>query len=33
MRGTRHKTTEVVYRIEDRGINLYPNERVFHDSV
>lgn len=29
MRGTRHETTEVVYRIENKGINLYPNERVF----
>lgn len=29
MRGTKHKTTETVYRIEENGINLYPNERVF----
>jgi len=29
MRGTKHKTTETVYRIEDNGINLYPNERIF----
>jgi circadian clock protein KaiC len=29
MRGTKHKTTETVYRIEDEGLNLYPNERVF----
>jgi circadian clock protein KaiC len=29
MRGTRHETTEVVYRIENKGISLYPNERVF----
>jgi len=29
MRGTKHKTAEVVYRIEDNGINIYPNERVF----
>ncbi|MFH0861830.1 MAG: ATPase domain-containing protein [Candidatus Altiarchaeota archaeon] len=29
MRGTKHDATEVVYRIEDKGINLYPNERVF----
>ncbi|MFH0861829.1 MAG: ATPase domain-containing protein [Candidatus Altiarchaeota archaeon] len=33
MRGTKHKTTETVYRIEDTGINLYPNERVFHDMA
>jgi circadian clock protein KaiC len=29
MRGTRHKTTETVFRIENEGVNLYPNERVF----
>jgi circadian clock protein KaiC len=29
MRGTKHDTTEVVYRIEPKGINMYPNERVF----
>jgi KaiC/GvpD/RAD55 family RecA-like ATPase len=29
MRGTKHKTTELVYRIEEGGLNLYPNERVF----
>lgn len=29
MRGTKHKTTETVYRIEDGGLNLYPSERVF----
>jgi circadian clock protein KaiC len=27
MRGTQHETIEVVYRIENKGINLYPNER------
>jgi circadian clock protein KaiC len=30
MRGTKHKSSETVYRIEDNGINLYPNERVFN---
>jgi len=29
MRGTKHQTTEVVYRIEDNGINLYPSEKIF----
>ena len=29
MRGTKHDTTEILYKIEDAGINLYPNERVF----
>jgi len=28
MRGTKHEATEVVYRIEDGGIKLYPHERV-----
>jgi KaiC/GvpD/RAD55 family RecA-like ATPase len=28
MRGTNHDTTEVLYRIENKGISLYPNERV-----
>jgi circadian clock protein KaiC len=27
MRGTHHETIEVVYKIESKGINLYPNER------
>jgi circadian clock protein KaiC len=29
MRGTKHKSQELVYRIEEKGINLYPNERIF----
>jgi circadian clock protein KaiC len=29
MRGTKHKATEVVYKIEDNGISLYPGERIF----
>jgi circadian clock protein KaiC len=28
MRGTKHDSTEIVYRIEKNGINLYPNERI-----
>lgn len=29
MRGTKHKATEMVYRIEDNGISIYPSERIF----
>jgi len=29
MRGTKHKITETVYRIEDNGITLYPSETIF----
>jgi circadian clock protein KaiC len=32
MRGTRHRATETVYRIEDHGINLYPDERMFESQ-
>jgi KaiC/GvpD/RAD55 family RecA-like ATPase len=28
MRGTKHETVEVVYRIESKGINIYPQERI-----
>jgi len=28
MRGTKHDTNEIVYRIEKNGINLYPSERM-----
>ncbi len=28
MRGTKHRSTEIVYRIEDNGIRLYPGETV-----
>jgi len=29
MRGTKHQTTETVYRIEDNGLTLYPGETIF----
>lgn len=29
MRGTKHKTTETVYRIEKKGVVLYPGEIIF----
>jgi len=28
MRGTKHRSTEIVYRIEDDGIKMYPGETV-----
>jgi circadian clock protein KaiC len=33
MRGTKHDTNEIVYRIEKNGINLYPNERILSTEI
>lgn len=31
MRGTKHRSTEIVYRIEENGIRLYPGETVLEN--